>query len=197
MRARSVLNFDAGMSTSSWSARSPFRMRVRKSAIGSVIDMSLLPARLGESGDVPLVGHLAQADPAQAELAEVRARATAPLAAIVVAGLVLGRAALAHHLGGLRHLLVLLICVGLGARVGRLFALGFGRGGGLRVRLRVLFLQLLECGLLGLGLRLGLLLRADLRGGRTATGVVAAERHAQLAEQRERLLVGGRRRRDA
>src|SRR4051812_31306050 len=97
-RASSVLNLEAGMSTSSWSARRPFRMRVRKSAIGSVIDMSLLPARLCESGDVALVGHLAQADPAQAELAEVRARAAAPLAAIVVAGLVLGLAALAHHL---------------------------------------------------------------------------------------------------
>src|SRR5436305_12513465 len=98
MRARSVLNFDAGMSTSSWSARRPFRMRVRKSAIGSVIDMLLLPARLRESGDVALVGHLAQADPAEAELAEVRAGAAAPLAAIVVTGLGLGFAALTHHL---------------------------------------------------------------------------------------------------
>src|SRR5436190_6680921 len=160
MRARSVLNFEAGMSTSSWSARNPFRMRVRKSAIGSVIDMSLLPARLGESGDVSLVGHLAQADPAEAELAEVRARAAAPLAAIVVTGLVLGCAPLAHHLGRLRHLLVLLICVGLGGRVGRLVALGFGRRRGLRVRLRVLFLQLIERGLLGLRLGAPLLLLA-------------------------------------
>src|SRR3954469_10036421 len=121
MRAMSALNLEAGMSTSSWSARSPLRMRVRKSAIGSVIDM-WLPARLRESGDVSLVGHLAQADPAQAELAEVRARATAPLAAIVVAGLVLRCAALAHHLRGLRHLLGLLVCVGLCGRVCRLVA---------------------------------------------------------------------------
>src|SRR3954452_6611832 len=154
------------MSTSSWSARSPFRMRVRKSAIGSVIDMSLLPARLGESGDVALVGHLAQADPGQADFATVRAGAAAPLAAIVVTGLVLGLAALAHHLRGLRHLLVLLICVGLSGRVGRLVAFGLGRGRGLRVRLGVLFLQLLERRLLGLGLRLGLLLGANLGSGR-------------------------------
>src|SRR3954453_253880 len=97
MRGRAALNFEAGMSTSSWSARNPLRMRVRKSAIGSVIDM-WLPARLRESGDVTLVGHLAQADPAEAELAEVGARAAAPLAAIVVAGLVLRGAPLTHHL---------------------------------------------------------------------------------------------------
>src|SRR5919106_3639003 len=37
------------------------------------------PARLGHAGDVPLVGRLAQADPAEAELTEVAARApTAP-----------------------------------------------------------------------------------------------------------------------
>src|SRR5512133_3388933 len=102
MRASSVLNFDAGMSTYSKSASSPLRMRVRKSAIGSVIDMGL-PAGLGESGDVALVRHLAQADPAQAELAEVGTRATAALAAVVVPRLVLGAALLAHHLGRLRH----------------------------------------------------------------------------------------------
>src|SRR3954464_9928938 len=184
------------MSTASWSAWRPLRMRVRKSAIGSVIDMAL-PARLRESGDVALVGHLAQADPAQAELAEVRARATAPLAAIVVTGLVFGGAALTHHLRGLRHLLVLLVCRGLGRGVGGFVALGLGRGRGLRVRLWVLFLQLLERGLLGLGLRLGLLLGADLRGRGAVAALIAAERHAQFGEQRERLLVGGRGRRDA
>src|SRR3954468_23101351 len=197
MRASSVLNLEAGMSTSSWSARRPLRMRVRKSAIGSVIDMSLLPARLCESGHVALVGHLAQADPAQAELAEVRARAAAPLAAIVVTGLVFGSAALSHHLRGLRHLLVLLVCRGFGRGVGGFVAFGLGRGRGLRVRLWVLFLQLLERGLLGLGLRLGLLLGADLRGRGAVAALVAAERHAELGEQRERLLVGGRGRRDA
>src|ERR687887_187358 len=103
IRASSTLNFDAGMSTYSKSASSPLRMRVRKSAIGSVIDMSRLPARLGQSGNVALVRHLAQADPAEAELAEVGTRAATPLAAVVAPGLVLGRAPLAHHLRRLRH----------------------------------------------------------------------------------------------
>src|SRR6185437_13511137 len=107
MLVTSVLNLECGMSTYSKSASSPLRMRVRRSASGSVIDMAL-PARLRESGDVALVRHLAQADPAEAELAVVGARATAPLAAVVVARLVLGLALLAHHLGCLCHLLTLL-----------------------------------------------------------------------------------------
>jgi hypothetical protein len=57
-----------------------------------------LPARLGQAGDVPLVGHLAQADSAEAELAEVRARATTPPASIVVPRLVLRPALLADNL---------------------------------------------------------------------------------------------------
>src|SRR5882724_3378756 len=103
IRASSVLNFDAGMSTNSKSASSPLRMRVRKSATGSVIDIARLPARLGQSGNVALVRHLAQADPAQAELAEVGTGAAAPLAAVVAPRLVLRRAPLAHNLGSLCH----------------------------------------------------------------------------------------------
>src|SRR5436309_15582421 len=102
MRATSVLNLECGMSTYSKSASRPFRTRVRRSASGSVIDM-VLPARLRESGDIALVRHLAQADPAEAELAEIGTRATAPLAAVVVACLVLGSALLADHLGRLCH----------------------------------------------------------------------------------------------
>src|ERR687896_2001746 len=104
MRAISTLKREAGMSTSSRSDEIPLRMRVRKSAIGSVIDMVRLPARLGEAGDVALVGHLAQADPAQAELAEVRARPAAAAAPVVFACLVLGRPLLPDHLRSLRHL---------------------------------------------------------------------------------------------
>src|SRR5919202_6462858 len=85
MRASSILNRDAGIATVSWSADSPLRMRVRKSAIGSVIDMRAVPspARLGQPRHVAVVGHLPQADAAEPELAEVRARAAAPLAAVV------------------------------------------------------------------------------------------------------------------
>src|SRR5437868_456104 len=97
MRASSILRREAGISTSSKSAINPFRIRVRKSATGSVTAIACsLPARLGEPGNVTLVGHLAQADPAQAELAEVRARPPAALAAVVVAGLEFRRPALAH-----------------------------------------------------------------------------------------------------
>src|SRR5918999_4702657 len=103
MRAISTLKREAGMSTSSRSEEIPLRIRVRKSAIGSVIDMASLPARLRESGDVALVGHLAQADPAQAELAEVRARAAAAAATVVLACLVLLRPLLPHNLGSLGH----------------------------------------------------------------------------------------------
>src|SRR4051794_3071412 len=103
MRAISRLSLLDGISTSSLAAMMPLRMRVRKSAMGSVIDMRL-PTRLRHAGDVALVRELAQADPAQAELAEHGAGAAAAPAARVLPGLVLGRARLAHPLRGLRHL---------------------------------------------------------------------------------------------
>src|SRR3954471_4657113 len=96
------------MTTSSWPACNPLRMRVRKSAIGSVIDIALdLPARLRDARDEALVRDLAQADPAQAELAVVRTRTTAALAAVVVARRVLRRARLLYTLGSLCHYSVL------------------------------------------------------------------------------------------
>src|SRR3954452_10884764 len=91
-----------GASTVSCAAMIPLRMRVRKSATGSVIDMRS-PARLRHAGDVAVVRELAQADPAQAELAVDGARASAATAARVLARLVFGGALLAHPLGGLRH----------------------------------------------------------------------------------------------
>src|SRR5690349_17261837 len=113
-------------------------MRVRKSAIGSVIDIALdLPARLLDARDQALVRDVAQADPAQAELAEVGARAPAPLAAVVVARRVLRRARLLYTLGSLCHLLVVLRI--LEGSVALFLALCGLR---LRVGLRVLFLQL-------------------------------------------------------
>src|SRR3954468_8271178 len=58
------------------------------SAIGSAFDgrsgrsppdrWCVLPAGLAHAGELPGVGHLPQADPAQAELAEDRVRTTAP-----------------------------------------------------------------------------------------------------------------------
>jgi hypothetical protein len=67
------------------------RMRVSMSAIGSVSIRSLLPARLRHAGDRALVRELAQADPAESELAEHGARPSAPVAARVVADAVLLR----------------------------------------------------------------------------------------------------------
>src|SRR5687768_16734917 len=96
----SFLSLEAGMSTVSFAAWMPLRMRVRKSAIGSVM---ALPAGLRHPRDEPLMGELAQADPAQAELAVDRARPAAAAAARVLAGLVLGAACLADALGGLGH----------------------------------------------------------------------------------------------
>jgi hypothetical protein len=73
------------------------RRRVRKSATGSVIDMRS-PTRLGHAGDIAVVGELAQADPAQAELpVHGSCAATAP-ASGVAPGLVLRRALLANAL---------------------------------------------------------------------------------------------------
>src|ERR671929_1507623 len=102
MRAISRLSRLDGISTVSWAARIALRMRVRKSAMGSVIDMRS-PARLGHAGDEPLVGQLAQADPAQAELAVDRARTPAATAARVGARRVLRAARLADDLGLLCH----------------------------------------------------------------------------------------------
>src|SRR4051794_34871606 len=102
MRESSTLSFDDGTSTVSWAAVMPLRMRVRKSATGSVIDIRS-PTRLRHAGDHPVVRELAQADPAEAELAVDGTRPATAAAARVLAGLVLGGALLAHPLGGLRH----------------------------------------------------------------------------------------------
>ena len=69
--------------------------------VGSVIDIGGdlgLPAALRHAGHVAVVRQLAQADPAQAELAVDRTRAAALAAPGVVADLVLAAARLAHAL---------------------------------------------------------------------------------------------------
>src|SRR3954447_23892828 len=97
MRAISFFRREDGIGTTPFWAVAPLRRRVRKSATGSVIDMAL-PARLRHAGDVAVVGELAQADPAQAELAEHGTRAAAAAAARVLAGLELGGARLTDAL---------------------------------------------------------------------------------------------------
>src|SRR3954447_10809494 len=103
MRASSRLVRDAGITTSPWAAMIPLRMRVRKSAMGSVIDMCDLPARLRHAGDVAGVRQLAQADPAQAEPAVHRARAAAAPTAGIGPRRELRRPLLADDLRLLRH----------------------------------------------------------------------------------------------
>src|SRR5947209_11359631 len=105
MRATSRLSFEDGVITSWCWALAALRRRVRKSAIGSVMDMVAdpLPARLRHAGDVAVVRELAQADPAQAELAVHRTGTPATAAPGVAAGLVLGGPLLADALRDLHQ----------------------------------------------------------------------------------------------
>src|SRR5205823_7482825 len=93
---------DVGMTALSWSALFAFRMRVSMSAIGSVSIAS--PARFRHAGNRALMGEVAQADAAEAELAEHRARPAAPVAARVVAHPVLLRTLLLDDAARLCHL---------------------------------------------------------------------------------------------
>src|SRR4051812_10138552 len=79
-------------------------MRVSMSAMGSVIiGASPLPAALGHAGDDAGVRVRAQADAAQAELAEHRPGAAAVVAAGVLLRPVLRGAGCLHPQAGLRH----------------------------------------------------------------------------------------------
>src|SRR5947208_10668681 len=160
MRAISRARRDEGTATVSWSARNALRMRVRTSEMGSVVAMDGLPARLRHSGDEAVVGQLAQADPAHAELAVHGAGPAAAAAARIRPSLVLGRSRLAHDLRCLGHLLLALF----GLLVAGAAALGWGRTLGLGalfafllglrrlgVGLGVLLLELLQRRLFGLG----------------------------------------------
>src|SRR5882672_1526706 len=93
MRAISTFTFDRGISTVSCSAPCALRMRASMSAMGSVIDMAGLPARLGDAGHLAAVGELPEAEAAQREFAEVGPRAAAPLAAGIAPDLELRRPA--------------------------------------------------------------------------------------------------------
>src|SRR5918911_1616882 len=106
MRAISSLRREVGISVRSCSALFALRMRVSMSAIGSVSIACASPAALGHAGDHALVRELAQADPAEAELLEDRARAAAAVAARVLAHAELLRALLLDDEGLLGHLAV-------------------------------------------------------------------------------------------
>src|ERR1051326_8831151 len=78
-----TFSLELGMSTFSCSARRPLRMRVRRSATGSLFIG--LPARLHDAGDLALERELAEAETAELELAEISARPSAQLAARIPA----------------------------------------------------------------------------------------------------------------
>src|SRR5919204_2055095 len=84
MRAISTLRREDGIDAVSCSALLALRMRVSMSATGSVSIFALLPGALGHARDHALVGEVAQADPAEPELAEDRLRPAAAVAARVL-----------------------------------------------------------------------------------------------------------------
>src|SRR6187402_53646 len=107
-RAISCFMREAGIATVSWSALLAFRIRVSMSATGSVIIVAS-PTRLRHAGDGALVGQLAQADPAQAELLVDRARPAAAVAPAVGARLELLRPGCLRDETLLCHVLLLLL----------------------------------------------------------------------------------------
>src|SRR5690242_2213572 len=100
--ARASFWRDHGTSTVDFRAVVAFRMRVRMSAMGSVI-MVASPARLHETRDVALPDEVPEAEAAHPEATIERARAAAERAAVVRAHLELGRPRRLHHETGLSH----------------------------------------------------------------------------------------------
>src|SRR3954471_17470014 len=106
MRAISAFNFEAGTSTLGWRAWIALRTRVSMSAMGSLVIVLLLlprpgyprpaelpdtcislPARLDHARNLAIEGDLAEAQAANAELAQKRARPSAAPAAVAVPAL--------------------------------------------------------------------------------------------------------------
>src|SRR5699024_6304545 len=114
-----ALSLEYGMATASWYAEFALRNRVSMSAMGSVIvmgsapflvvvsyrtfDVVVLPAALGDAGELAVQGHVPQADTAQAELAVHRTRTAALGASGVGTHAVLGLAVGLVDQGGLGH----------------------------------------------------------------------------------------------
>src|SRR5688500_11762601 len=99
--AMRTLRFERGHSTRCLRARMPLRIRARKSAMGSVIDMDS-PARLDHARDLAAEREVTEAEAAHLELAQEGTGATAPLATVLLTDLELGLLGkpideLAHH----------------------------------------------------------------------------------------------------
>src|SRR5580692_4239921 len=103
MRAISTFNLEDGRSTRGCFARAALRMRVSKSAMGSVVILSSLPAGLHHAGNFSLEREAAETDTAHLELAERAPRAAADPAAVALADLVLQLALGLRDLTGSSH----------------------------------------------------------------------------------------------
>src|SRR5277367_7079308 len=86
MRAISVFSLDNGTSTRWCLAAAALRIRVRKSAMGSVCIVRL-PARFRYAGNFAFEGHSAETDSAHFKLTDIGARAATNEAAIAHANL--------------------------------------------------------------------------------------------------------------
>src|ERR1700733_3907641 len=95
------LSLECGISTRSWRARAPFRMRVSMSAIGSVIMGS--PACLDHARDFAAEREHPKANPAELELAVIASWPPAHLAAVVMTHDELGPAVEFRKLRSTRH----------------------------------------------------------------------------------------------
>src|SRR3954451_7651552 len=88
MRAISAFSLEAGTSTFGWRAWIALRTRVSMSAIGSLVIVLLLqflPASLGHTRNLAIQRELAEAEAANSELAQERARPSAAPATVPVA----------------------------------------------------------------------------------------------------------------
>src|SRR5271169_981667 len=103
MRAISIFIFEDGISTRGCLARAPLRIRVKKSAMGSVVILSSLPAGLHDAGNFSLEREAAETDTAHLELAKRAARAAADAAAVALADLELQLALGLRDLTGSSH----------------------------------------------------------------------------------------------
>src|ERR1700761_125388 len=116
MRATSIFSFELGTSTRGCLARAELRMRVSKSAIGSVVILySSLPAGLHNAGDFALERQAAETDTAHLELRKNRARTAADAATIALADLVLQLLFGLRDLTGASHFSKLSLTLILGA----------------------------------------------------------------------------------
>src|SRR5687768_6659100 len=99
-----TLSLELGQSTAVLRARMPLRIRVRKSAMGSVIDIAegpYLPARLDHAGDLALERQAPKTQATHVEFAHVRPGTPAERAAVALANIKLELPG--EHLGQSTH----------------------------------------------------------------------------------------------